>query len=330
MSYTAIKAEDFEKECALMTNVTYRSTRNRYPVPVGYMPYLQAQSSLRDCMKKGNERANVKKKSLIHTAYRLSLIITFVFVLTCGASIEGFAFFGFGDTSSWKEEVLLHDGNKIIVKRWQKQMIIYGQKRQVLEYSLSFQHPETGKTIIWKDGPTFEIQDSANFSLVALHIKDKTPYLIMKPYFCLAFNKWGRPDPPYVIFKYEGDEWKRIPLSALPPEFKNINLVISTIGYDGELLAEAWFPVSAEKIQELNASLTNEEYKTIVRTPIKKIGPEGCPEMFYYGRGWMGLGEFKEKASYESCMNHCRKNLFPDNLKYCPCDRLFNNKTKGE
>jgi len=60
----------------------------------------------------------------------------------------------------------------------------------------------------------------SNFTFVALHILNATPYIITTAPFCSAYNKWGRPNPPYVIFKHENKGWKRIGLAELPAEFK--------------------------------------------------------------------------------------------------------------
>lgn len=251
------------------------------------------------------------------------ILLVFIFV---GISNNASGFFGFGDTASWKEEVLLHDGSKIIVKRWQKHggRHSLGDKPPVQEYTLKFKLPHTNETIIWKDGPTEDI-DYKNFDMRALHIKNNIPYLITSTHGCLSYNKWGRPNPPYVIFKYEGNEWKRIPLAELPIEFKDINLVGDTINDEKKLVDLGL--VSAARVNEFNKDYTQKEYKTIVRTPIKKEGPEGCFEMIYGGNGrWMGLDFFTRKANYEECMAVCIR--FSFKKEYCPCNKLFKTKTK--
>lgn len=47
-----------------------------------------------------------------------------------------------------------------------------------------------------------------------------TPYIVAEPNLCRAYNKWGRPNPPYIFFRFDGKDWKRIPLSELPIEFR--------------------------------------------------------------------------------------------------------------
>ena len=264
-----------------------------------------------------------KEKGTWNNKTGVSIICMLVFIAMAVTSINACGYFGLFGEASWKEEVLLHDGSKIIVKRWQKREGRYepGQKPPVGEQSITFKMPETNKTITWKDEYSEEIGRS-NFELFALHILKATPYIITSPRLCLSYNKWGRPNPPYIIFKYEGNAWKRIELAALPVEFKKINLVINTEAHEKKLVGQGL--VSAEMVKELNSSLTQDECKTIVRTPMKGVG---CGELVTDGKGgWMDIGGFKKRPSYEACFNECKKVLF--DIKYCPCDRLFKTKTK--
>jgi hypothetical protein len=268
----------------------------------------------------------MKEKRDLNYKTGISIICMLVFIVMLLTSINACGFLGIFGEASWKEEVLLHDGSKIIVKRWQKHggRHSLGDRPPMQEYTLKFKLPHTNETIIWKDGPTEDIE-FANFDLLALHIKNNIPYLITSTRGCLAYSKWGRPNPPYVIFKYEGNEWKRIPLSELPVEFENINLVINATGHEKELISEGLVP--ATMVNEINKRLTQKEYKTIVRIPIKKEGPEGCLEMIYSGNGtWMSLNTFEKQASREACAAVCIRFRFKD--EYCPCNKLFKTKTK--
>jgi hypothetical protein len=213
-------------------------------------------------------------------------LVFFILILIWG--VTGMNACG-GNTASWKEEVLLHDGSKIIVERWQKYGGRHeiGQAPPIREQSITFTLPGTKQVITWKDGYSEDLGRS-NFELVALHILNSTPYIITTPNLCLSYNKWGRPNPPYVIFKFENNEWKRIQLTELPLEFKNINLVINTKKHEEKLVSQDL--VSVEMVEELNSSLTQEEYKTIVRTPINNL-ESGCPELVYYKGAWVGSGD---------------------------------------
>lgn len=193
---------------------------------------------------------------------------------------------GSGNTASWKEEVLLHDGSKIIVERWQKHGGRHepGQRPGIAEQTITFTIPVAKKVIKWKDDYSEDIGHS-NFELVALHIFNNVPYIITKPDLSLSYNKWGRPNPPYIIFKFEGREWQRIDIRKLPVEFKNINLVVNTLWHEKELVTQGM--VSAETIKRMNSSLTQEEYKTIIRTPLKPGSPGiSYPVLIRIKDGW--------------------------------------------
>jgi hypothetical protein len=149
-------------------------------------------------MRKENEKRERNNKT------SLSIII-FVLIFIGVTNMSEAGFLGIGNTASWKEEVLLHDGSKIIVERWQKRGGGHeiGQKPPIREQSITFTLPGTIKIINWKDEYSEDIGHS-NFDLVALHILNATPYIITTPNLCLSYNKWGRPNPPYVIFKFDG------------------------------------------------------------------------------------------------------------------------------
>lgn len=186
-----------------------------------------------------------------------------------GTVISACGFFGFGDSVKWKEEVLLHDGRKIIVERSQSYGGRHeiGQTPPIKEQKITFTLPGTNKRITWKSEYSEDI-GRANFKLLALHILKDTPYIVAKPNLCLSYNKWGRPNPPYVFFKYTGKTWQRIPISEFPKEFKDINLVIDTKTQEKTIIERS--PVPAELIKEINSHLTQPEYKTILREPLTK------------------------------------------------------------
>jgi hypothetical protein len=150
--------------------------------------------------------------------------------------------------------------------------------------------PGTNTSITWKDEFSEDV-GSSNLSLLALQILHGAPYIVASPYGCLAYNKWGRPDPPYVIFRYKDEKWERISIQELPGEFKNINLVVDTANNEGKLRALGL--VTSERINEFNKWYRQIEYKTIVREPIKS--GEGslinCEKLVFYKGAWVGPGD---------------------------------------
>jgi len=241
-------------------------------------------------------------------------------ILTVGVSMGANAgLFGIGGMS-WKEEVLLHDGTKIVAERSQSYGGRHeiGQTPPIKEQGITFTVPGSGERIAWKSEYGEDI-GRANFIALALHILNGVPYIVAEPHLCLSYNKWGRPNPPYVVFKYEGKEWKRIPLQELPGELKDINLVISTKAEERTITAQS--PVSADLVKKLNRRLTQPEYRSILREPVK-ADKYGCPEMVPDGNGgWVGIGWFRDQPSHEACLKYCARNRIE--TQYCPCNRFF-------
>jgi hypothetical protein len=83
---------------------------------------------------------------------------------------------------SWKEEVLLHDGSKMVVVRMVERGGRHeiGQKPPYKEQSLSFTLPGTTQTITWKDRYSQDL-GQANFLPMALERAGGTPYLVVYP-----------------------------------------------------------------------------------------------------------------------------------------------------
>ena len=245
-------------------------------------------------------------------------------LLMIGLSMSACAgLFGIGG-DSWKEEVLLHDGSKLIVKRSQDfggmQEIV--QTPPIKEQEITFTVPNTSKSITFKSEYGKDI-GRANFKLLALHILNNTPYIVVIPNLCLSYNKWGRPNPPYVIFKHDGKEWLRITLKELPLELKEINLLINTKGERKTIKTQSI--VTADMVRSLNGELTQPEYKTILREALPNAG-NSCPEMITYGKrgGWIGLDWFTDQPSLDACLKFCDHKKI--STESCPCNSIFKEK----
>ncbi|MDK2742944.1 MAG: hypothetical protein NDI90_08505 [Nitrospira sp. BO4] len=232
---------------------------------------------------------------------RLLLLISLVVSIEM-SGCAGVGALPFGDPT-WKEEVLLHDGSRIVVKRSQSYGGRHepGQSSPVKEQTVTFTLPNTSTTLEFKSDYGEDI-GRANFQLIALHILHGTPYIGTVPNLCLSYNKWGRPNPPYVLFRYDSKAWQRIPLEELPAEFKDINLVINSKGEEKLLTAQS--VVTAELVKKLNGELRQPEFKTILREAVK-LGSLGsavnCEEMVRYKCGWGAPGEFNKKYFERTC-----------------------------
>ncbi len=222
---------------------------------------------------------------------RLVLLLTIVahVVVLVGGELKAEAgLFGLGG-DSWQEEVLLHDGSKMIITRSQT----YGGRREIgqpspiKEHTVTFTLAGSNKILTWTSEYGADL-GRTNFHVLAVHILNGTPYIVTEPNLCLSYNKWGRPNPPYVFFKYDGTAWQRIPLEEFPVEFKSINVALTTIGREGADLVRQGV-VSSEKIKEVNRHTVNPDHKTISREPVKpgSIGSTNCEERELYKGHWI-------------------------------------------
>jgi hypothetical protein len=208
-----------------------------------------------------------------------------------------------GNTTSWKEEVLLHDGKKIIVERSTtvdpKGNREIGQPAPKSEETLRFSLPGGSQSITWKSDFGQDLQD--NLDLLALDIVDGKPYIVTQPSRCHAFNKWGRPNPPYVLLKFDGQVWQRIALSDLPKEIKKANVVIGGYVEQEDRLRGMGIDVSktkpylqAEVVDRFNQDMGGDPgillMQVFTREPLTG-GGMNCAESVYYKGAWVGPGD---------------------------------------
>ncbi len=201
--------------------------------------------------------------SLLKVFSTIGLIFTLGVSMNADAGILGFG----GNTMSWKEEALLFDGSRLIVTRTVERGGRHeiGQAPPYKEQRLTFILPATSQRVIWEDHFSEDV-GGASFLPLAIDIFGGTPYLVVSTMGCQAYSKWGRPNPPYVIFKNDGKTWKRIPLQELPVEITTPNLIFSAPYEAVEKLGKNY--VTAEVIQEIVSGYRQAEYKTILREPL--------------------------------------------------------------
>jgi len=108
--------------------------------------------------------------------------------------------------------------------------------------------------------------------------------VVAYPMGCQSYNKWGRPNPPYVVFKYQDKDWKRIPLQELPAEFNTPNLIFSEPDRVAKRIPQS--PVSAETIKAITAEYRQPEYRTILREAMANAGKD-CIELVLYKGSWI-------------------------------------------
>ncbi len=218
---------------------------------------------------------------------KLLSVVTMILALGVGMNAEA-GWFGFGgDTMNWKEEVLLHDDQIIVAERFYRlggYPAIESQERAALDVTVSFSLPGTSKKIVWKSDFRDSEPEPNSLSLIRLDVVKGVPYLATYPAGCIAYNKWGRPNPPQVLFKYEGEQWQRITVAELPAELINAQANV-VVGRPAAKLLKPFYTVAGVNAE--NHDIHALEYKTILREPMKNAGGS-CGPMVHYKCGWFG------------------------------------------
>ena len=203
--------------------------------------------------------------------FQVRMVAVVCFLSVWGVSMSGCA----TSTLTWQEEVLLHDGQKLIVERSQK----YGgylepasRERQVTEEVWEFTTPDTQQRVAWKSDWGRTNED--NLSLLVLGFVGRTPYIATSTGLCHAYAKWNRPNPPYIFFKFDGKVWQQISLNEFPTEFVNVNVVVGAPDRQNRTGT-----LSIATIKEENRHLQAYQ-RTILRMPLTQQDASivGCPE----------------------------------------------------
>lgn len=193
-------------------------------------------------------------------------------ILMMGASMNADAGW-FNRAKVWKEEALLHDGKILVVERHSNPadyLVPGSSEPPALDESLAFTLPGTNQRVSWKTEYRNDSPELNSLTPLLLDIVGGVPYLATSPAGCIAYNKWGRPNPPYILFKYEHEKWERIPLQEFPSELVRANLM----GKPPLELLKPYYTVEQSKGWAQGKNVA-EYVKTILREPL----PVGrCPQ----------------------------------------------------
>jgi hypothetical protein len=223
----------------------------------------------------------------------------------------------------WKEEVQLHDDRVIVVERYFNlggYPTLDSHNRSPLDETITFTLPESNKTIFWKTEFRNDSPEPNSLGLLLVDVVGGIPYIATSPAGCISYNKWGRPNPPYVLFKYVDDEWKRISLDEFPSELVHANLMSKP---DSRGLKSYY---TVEQVKERMQGRNIADYaKTILREPLANVW-KSCPKMVSYGKqgGWIGLDWFTDQPSLEACLKFCDRKRVSEET--CPCNEIFKGK----
>lgn len=189
---------------------------------------------------------------------------------------------------TWKEEALQADGSVIIVERTVDRGGRHeiGQEPPIKLQTLRFKLPGGGGTLEWKTDVSKDL-GYADFQPLTVHVLSNTAYIVTKPVGCLSYNKWGRPNPPYVIFKSNGTAWQQITVSELPIEVKAPNIIFSSPDTNAKK-TQGMGTIKVEGVNQVNSSLEQPEYRSILREPLSKGRiVEMCGDRILYKGHWI-------------------------------------------
>lgn len=228
---------------------------------------------------------------------------------------------GFG-SFSWREEVLLHDGKTILVERTQRLggRSEIGQPSPVAEHTIIFRLPSFNEEIRFKSEYSSDV-GRANLTLLALHVENGRPLIVATPNNFIAYYKWGEPNPPYIVFSYDGKGWGRTELSKLPLTVNKPNLLVANGDEERiKMLASKRSYISSKQLAEANAQLSNPVLREITRLPMARL-KEISGGMIRSRSGWIGIGFFELARDLPACRSTCkREEVEPVD---CPCERIF-------
>lgn len=214
------------------------------------------------------------------TSKQLLLLISMVVSLSACAGLPDI-----GHTMRWQEEVKLHDGQVIVVERFYNlggYPAIESHNRSPLDNTLTFTLPSSGKAVVWKTEFSNSPEPNSLGPLL-LDVVDGIPYLATSPAGCIAYNKWGRPNPPYILFKYANETWQRIPFEAFPPMLVHSNLMSRP---DSRVL-KPYYTLEQVKGQMQGRNISPEA-RSILRQALSKERLEQmCEERVLYKGYWI-------------------------------------------
>ncbi len=202
----------------------------------------------------------------------MTLFKTIGLVLTLGASTTTWS------KTTWKEEVLLHDGTIITAQR------VYNlggkpgfdaTERMPLDETVTFNLPNS-KSIVWKNDFRDTVPEPNSLNHFRFDIVAGTPYLATYPSGCIAYNKWGRPNPPQVLLKYVSGQWQRISLAELPSVLTNKSANV-VVGRPATSLLKPFYTVA--DVNTKNALISTLEYKTVLGERVQgSDAVTSCPD----------------------------------------------------
>lgn len=205
---------------------------------------------------------------LRETIGAIGVILSLVLSMNAPAGLFGIG----GHTMTWKEEILLHDGQIIVAERFYNlggYPTLESTERAALDERVTFNLPGTGQKIIWRTDFRDTTPNPNSLNLILFDVVNGVPYIATYPAGCIAYNKWQRPNPPQILFKYENDQWKRIALAEFPVDLTKANVIV---GRPAAKLLKPFYTVA--QIKDENRYVV-QQYGIVLR---EAVTLEPCPK----------------------------------------------------
>lgn len=139
----------------------------------------------------------------------------------------------------WTEEVRLPDQRVVELTREQH----FDERDLVSSYWFEFDHPDTGESV--------KFENAREFRTVALYSHEKHMHLVVRPTFATHFDNAGCPNPPYFLFRYEGKQWRQVPLMQSPLKHVSENMTVDAKSVRAEIKMRG-YAIKADEVVPMN------------------------------------------------------------------------------
>jgi hypothetical protein len=179
---------------------------------------------------------------------------------------------------SWNEESKQADGSMLLLSRSIKLGGGHeiGQSTPIASESISFTDTKTGNKIAWHSpsNPYF-LADPVLFQF-----DGKIVWVLVNPRSCGAWQRYGRPNPAFILFKIENGQQQQLKADELPEPFRYMNIL--------------FWPkdeYNLQQINEMNSILSWNEIVRLNQRFLKKGASKALMDIDYSKYNMKGCGE---------------------------------------
>lgn len=196
---------------------------------------------------------------------------------------------GVPEREQWTEQVTLHDGREVSVKRvaWQQWLFDDASgKAWRYRYSIKVLNPNSGKVVRWA-GRWSERP-------IIVEFDQRYAYVVLLPEKCnVDMTRYGNPNPPYVVLRRaEGwlQRWQPIRLADYPASLRITNLILRYPLW--EISDQGRTRFSAEEVRSLSRPSQTRD-AGFTQSPIPHDW-ESWNYQYKLRDGWGCAGQFKK------------------------------------